>query len=1207
MSLHFNKNSQSRSEHVPQIHRPGKIQPRPASLSVLGRLVAMLCISLWLVGAANGQVLYGSLTGNVSDPQGAAVPGAKVELVNIATNDIRTVTTDDRGGFTVNDLQPGVYKMTVAMSSFKTAIKENVRIETNKIQRIDTALEVGDVNETVVVTAGEEAMLQTDRGDVNITKTEREINNLPLFGSLGRNYQTLLSLIPGTARGTGGFFIGNGAGEDNSAAGNPQRSMSYNVNGVSRLQNNTKIDGSSIIYPWLPGNTVYVPPAEAIQEVNIVTNAFDAEQGLAGGAAVNVTIKSGGNDFHGVGWGYTTNSRFQSRNFFQPANQPKIPKNIVGQFGYAFSGPVVLPRFGEGGPRVWNGKNKLFFFTDLERTTQRNTAGTTRSVAPASLRPDANGNVSFVGTGTTIFDPASNPDPRLRKPFPGNIIPANRIDIAALELIKQLPLPTGPGFTNNFASTGTGEFNRTNVDVKINYAAENLSLWGRYSRSPTNIFDPPIFGIIGGGALNGGQLGTAPGLVQVVGLGGSYSFSPTVVLDGNIGYTRQRLGAENIDIDQPYGLSVLKIPGTNGPDRLQNGYPFFNLVNTWNNIGNDNTGNPFLFRDNQYVATANLSWLKGAHAFRFGGEYLNPQINHFQPQGAAFQTVRGSFQFSGTATALQACNAANTGTDVCAQPGTNTTVAAANAFNSWAAFLLGLPSAAGKADQLRNPNSVWWQQYGLYARDHWQIGRRTTLTYGLRWERFPIPRKDHSGINRFDPATGQVITGGLGGLPFDGGASVGAGLFLPRVGLAFRLDDKTVLRGGYGQSSDPRPFQDVRNAYPIVSILTMPAISFNGLSGTSGFIPVTTLRQGIINTNSPPNLNSGSIPLPPNTGTTTFPKEVERDRIHSFNFFIERELPAKFVAQVGYVGTRANGQMGFININPSAPGTADAGRPLIGFGINADVSSIQPYGDTTYNALQAQLTRRWGSSLLGIAYTWSKTLNYADNDGGPRIAYTPEKERNRGPASYDRTHNLQSYLVYDLPFGKGQRWATTGWASKIFGGFQFSGLMSVMSGMPFYVVQGTAPSLNARGSQQVPNQVSPTINIRGGIGTPAQRGSDGSGPWFDNTVLGGPAIFGATCTSNCAWALENGARFGSGGRNNLRGPDFFEIDTTIYRTFHISESVEFQIRAETLNLLNHANFNLPDANVNSTTFGYITSTFGPNQQRQWRFGARLSF
>ena len=319
------------------------------------RYLALLVLSVLLVPAATrAQVLYGSLVGNVTDPNGAAVTGAKVEIANVATGDVTSAITDDRGAYSVNDLQAGVYKVSVSRASFKTTVKADVRIEANRTVRFDTQLEIGGLEETVLVTAGEGATLQTDRADVNLTQSVREINNLPLFGSLGRNYQTLLSLIPGTARGTGGFFIGNGAGEDNSAAGNPQRSMSYNVNGVSRLQNNTKIDGSSIIYPWLPGNTVYVPPAEAIQEVNIVTNAFDAEQGLAGGAAINVTIKSGGNDFHGVGWGYTTNSRFQSRNFFQPANQPRIPKNIVAQFGYAFSGPIVLPRFGEGGPKVWN-------------------------------------------------------------------------------------------------------------------------------------------------------------------------------------------------------------------------------------------------------------------------------------------------------------------------------------------------------------------------------------------------------------------------------------------------------------------------------------------------------------------------------------------------------------------------------------------------------------------------------------------------------------------------------------------------------------------------------------------------------------------------------------------------------------------------------------------------------------------------------------
>ncbi len=1147
------------------------------------RYLAPLVLSLLLVPAAAwAQVLYGSLVGNVTDPNGAAVTGAKVDLANVATGDVTTATTDERGSYSFSDLQAGVYKVTISRTSFKTAVKEDVRIESNKTFRFDAQLEIGGLEETVLIASGQEAALQTDRADVNITQSTREINNLPLYGSIGRNYQSLLLLIPGTARGTGGFFINaSGNGEDNSDAGNPQRSMSFNVNGVSRLQNNTKIDGSSIIYPWLPGNTVYVPPAEAIQEVNIVTNAFDAEQGLAGGAAINVSIKSGANDFHGAGWGYDTNSRFRSRRYFQAVTETKNPKDILAQFGYAFSGPIMLPHFGEGGPSVWSGKNKLFFFTDLERTTRRNAAGTIRSVAPASLRPDANGNVNFTGTGITVYDPASNPDPRLRTPFPNNTIPANRIDIAALEIMKRLPLPTQSGFTNNFATAGVAEFNRTNADLKINYdSGSKLTLFGRYSRSPTLIIDPPVFGEVSGPALNGGQLGTAPGLINLFGLGATYSFTPNVVLDANVGYTRQRLGAEGFDIVSNFGLNVLQIPGTNGPDRLQGGVPAFQINGGWTNIGNDNTGNPFLFRDNQYVGAANLSWLKGAHSFRFGVDYLNPQLNHFQPQGGAFQTVRGSFSFNGNVTSLLGGPA---------EPAGNLT----QLFHSWADFLLGLPTGAGKVDQLRNPNSVWWKQYALYARDHWQIGRRITLTYGLRWELFGVPRKDNTGINRFDPDTGQIFTGGVGNVPFDSGARSGPGQFLPRVGLAFRWNDKTVIRGGYGQSADPRPFQDVRNAFPIANIWSMPAIKFNFGDGRgpvdSSSIPVTTFRLGLINTSTAPDLSQGIILLPANTGTTTFPKEPMRKEIHSFNFMIERELPMRFTGQVGYVGTRAVGQMGFININAGPPGTGNAGRPLaVKFGLVADINSIQPYGTTTYDSLQALFTRRWASSLFGTAYTWSKTINFADNDGGPRIQYLPEKQRNRGLASYDRTHNLQMYGVYDLPFGKGQRWANDGWARKVLGGFQVSGTVSVWSGLPFYIIQGNGRNLNAGGSGQVPDQIKPSVSILGGIG----RGN----LYFDRTAFAEVNI-----------PQGQTQRFGSVGRNTLRGPGFFESNLSMYRTFSISERVKFQFRAEALNATNHANFANPQADINNADFGFVTSTTGPNQSRQWRFGMRLNF
>jgi hypothetical protein len=1139
------------------IRRPiFKLNTRAASFTML---VWTLLISLTSLSLpAYAQVLYGSLTGNISDSAGASVTGAKVEVLNVGTNNTKMATTDERGGYLFSDLQPGIYKITVTASSFKTLVQENVRIDANMLRRIDAELQATGVSETVLVTASSET-LQADRADVNITQPTRQINDLPLTGSAGRNYQSIMALVPGSIM----------QGEQNSAAGSPQRSISFNVNGVSRLQNNTRIDGASVIYPWLPTNTAYVPPAEGIQTVNIVTNSFDAEQGLAGGAAINLILKSGTNEIHGAGWVYDTNSALRARNYFQTT--PQNPKDILVQFGYAVGGPII--------------KDKLFFFTDFERTTRRNTSRTNlASVAPPSLRPDSSGGVTFPTAaqgGATIYDPTSNANPALRTPFPGNRIPANRIDIAAIELLNRLPNPTDPGFINNFVANGVALFNRNNIDSKVNYVhSDKLSMWGRYSISPTNIIEPPIFGEASGPALNGGQLGTAPSRTQIAGVGGNYTFSPNLLLDVNVGYTRQRLGAEAFDIGSNLGLDVLKIPGTNGPDRLQGGLPSFQITG-WTNLGNENTGNPFLFRDNQYTLAANLSWVKASHGFRFGLDYQNQQLNHFQPQGGTFQTVRGTFQFNGNVTRLQ-----------------NGPAPTDTRFNSWADFLLGLPSGAGKVDQLRNPNALRMKSYALYARDHWQIAQKLTLTYGLRWERYPFPNKDNTGINRFDPATGNVYTGGLDGVPRNTDAKSGNGHFLPRLGFAYRFNDKTVLRAGYGQSTDPRPFIDFRNAYPIVNAWAMPAVTFNG--ATNAFIPVTTLRNGLINTSTPPDLTAGILKLPTNSGTTTYPADPMREHIHSYNVIVQRELTRSLTAQVGYVGTRAVGQMGFININAGAPGTGNAGRALFPlFGLTADINSIQPYKTTTYDALQSEIKGRFGSSIVGLVYTWSKAINYADNDANPRIQYMPEAERNRGLAGYDRSYNIQAYGVYDLPFGKGHRWVTEGIGKYILEGWQVNGILSRTSGAPFYVVQGTAGNLNAGGSGQVPDQIKPSVQIFSGNlkGTPPTGATNASGyRYFDTTAYTAVNI-----------ASGQPQRFGNAGRNNLRGPGFFNVDLGLFRSISLTERINLQFRIESLNVLNHPNFGNPGADIsNAAAFGYITSTVGTGE-RNFRLGARVSF
>ncbi|MBO0726507.1 MAG: TonB-dependent receptor, partial [Blastocatellia bacterium] len=478
-------------------------------------------------------------------------------------------------------------------------------------------------------------------------------------------------------------------------------------------------------------------------------------------------------------------------------------------------------------------------------------------------------------------------------------------------------------------------------------------------------------------------------------------------------------------------------------------------------------------------------------------------------------------------------------------------------------------------------------------RDHWQVTRNLTLDYGLRWERYPFPDKDNTGINRFDPVTGNVLTGGLSGVPRDTGASSGPGQFLPRIGIAYRLKEKTVIRAGYGQSADPRPFIDFRNAYPIVNAWAMPQINNNP------FIPVTTLRQGLVNTSAPPDLTQGVLKLPSNTGTTTFPDHQERKYIQSFNLTVERELPLKFIGQIGYVGTRAVGQMGFININAGAPGTGNAGRALASLGLTADINEILPYMTSTYDALQMSFKRRLGSSTFGASYTFSKAIDFADNDGGPRIQYYPAAILNRGLAGYDRTHNLQLYGFWELPFGHGKRFAADrGIISKLVGGFQMGGILSAMSGSPITIVQSQGFNLNAGGSAQVPDQIAPDVQVFSDDlkGTPPAGANPALYRYFDTTAFAAVNI-----------PASQPQRFGDAGRNTVRGPGFFDLDMSLFRTIGIKEGISLQLRAEALNALNHPNFANPGADISTPgSFGYITSTTGQGS-RIFRLGARVSF
>jgi hypothetical protein len=910
---------------------------------------------------------------------------------------------------------------------------------------------------------------------------------------------------------------------------------------MAQSNNNTRVDGATISHPWLPRIVAYVPPVEAVETVNVVTNSFDAEQGMAGGAAVNVSIKSGTNQFHGAAWEYHNNSALKARNYFYclyscTGDPDRAPKDLQNQFGGAIGGPIV--------------KNKLFFFSDWERTTRRRAVTALRTVPTAAMRQG-----NFNGTGTTVYDPGTgNANGTGRTPFANNTIPSNRFDPASVTMAGLIPLPNQPVFPNNYLAIGNYSALRDNVDFKVNYnRSDKFQMFGRYSFSPYEFFDPPSLGEALGDATGGGQPGTAPGLIQTAGIGGTYTVSPTVLLDANIGYTRLAMSAKNIDLGTNYGLDTLKIPGTNGSDYLQSGIPRFTFT-TISSIGNPNVSNPFQFRDPQYVASTNLAVMKGAHSLRFGFEYSRYDINHFQPQ--ASNGPRGGFNFNGGLTSL------NGG-------------AATTPFNSWGDFLLGLPQGMGKDVQYLNPATVRMPSFGLYARDSWQISRKLTLNYGVRYEFYPPPRRDHWAGERYDPNTDMVSRGGY---------DVGKGQLAPRLGIAYRLNEKTVIRLGGGISIDPNSFRYLRDDYP-ATISTQ-------FTGASTFQNAGTLRTGIPAVVGP-DLRLETFPLPLAVGTTTFPQVYNRGYVESWNFTIQRDIGAGVNLQAAYVGSRGVRQTVNQNINAGGPGGGNAGRALFPrFGRITNITYHNPFNTSQYDGFQFQGTKRMGATMLGVSYTFSKSISWGDDtDSGLTWNWVPMLHRNRALAGFDRTHNLQFYGNYELPFGRNKQFANSGVMAAIAGGWQLNWILSRMSGTPF-TVGSSATSVNAPGNTQTADQIKNDVQILGGHGV--------GQPYFD------PLAFRAVTD----------ARFGSSGRNILRGPGVFNIDGSIFRNFAITERLKLQVRGEMFGVTNTPAFGNPGATVSNMTLnadgtvralaGYTEIT-GASGERQIRFAAKISF
>ncbi|MEP6594025.1 MAG: carboxypeptidase regulatory-like domain-containing protein, partial [Acidobacteriota bacterium] len=525
---------------------------------------------------AASQVLYGSIIGTVNDATGAALPGAAVTIEQTETQLTRELVTDASGNYHFTAVPTGTYRISVKMNGFRTYSRTGVPITLNSVARVDAKLELGQVSETVIVSGSDSPVLQTDRAEVRAELKARELRDLPV--PLGRNYQQLFKVIPGFTP----------PADAHSIPSNPSRALVFNVNGASRSANNTRIDGVSTTNVWLPHVAAYVPALESIETVNVVTNSFDAEQGLAGGSAINVQIKSGTNQFKGSAFEYHTNEAMRSLNYFAPAGTPK-GKWRYNQYGATLGGPIL--------------KNKLFFFGSYEGTRDQQNVTRTISVPTEALRQ---GDLS--GSPNPIYDPATGTSTGAgRTPFPGNVIPADRIDPTAQKLISLLPLPNlrnadgSVPLTNNLFLAAPFVFNRWTFDSKVNWnATPKLNLFGRYSQLDFFTFNETVLGpVLQGAPIGGGNPGEGRGTTYNFSTGGTYSFSPTLVADAHFGYVRMGTGVEHTDVGQNKGADLLGIPGLNGPRKFEGGMPVFDF-DTYQDIGITELYMPYYRNDDQY-------------------------------------------------------------------------------------------------------------------------------------------------------------------------------------------------------------------------------------------------------------------------------------------------------------------------------------------------------------------------------------------------------------------------------------------------------------------------------------------------------------------------------------------------------------------------------------------------------------------------------
>ncbi len=1084
-------------------------------LSNFRSLLIVGLMALAFTANLSSQAVKGTLLGSVIDSSGAVVPGAKVVILEVSRGIDRETATNESGLYSFPNLEAGRYRISVEAPGFQKSVRDGADVLVNSTLRADFELKPGQVSETIEVSSSG-ALLQTDRADTGRKIETRQVAEMPL--GFNRNFQSLLNLVPGARR----------AFRPHSEFFNSSDTLSSEVNGQNRLVNNLQLEGvdnnhrSGLLQ-------VLIPPIEAIAAVDISTSNYEAELGRASGAVTNVTLKSGSNQIHGSFFEYHRNKNLTARNFFAATRPPQV----YNLFGATFGGPIV--------------KNRTFYFGDFQMIRDRRGDVNIATIPTPEFRA---GDLSAFAL--PVYDPDSAPASSDRLPFAGNQVPASRISPISRRLLDLIPAPVRPGLAANWERNTVRQKDINSFDVKVDHQfTSNDRMAVRYSYQKPKVFDPSVYTAKAGGpAKQTGFAGTGTNRIQSTAVNYTRIFNPTFIAEFRVGAFRYRNEAYNAD----YGLKTadeLGIPGVN-ISSFTSGIPQIWVNGYTQSMLGYSQSLPWQRAETNFNYVTNWTKVRRNHTFKWGGDIrrVRDDLNQNDAFGA-----RGRFQFSEGTAALNAPNAPRVGIG-----------------NSFASFLLDRPNLVARSVPYIFPAFRQTTAF-FYGQDKWQIGQKLTVDIGLRYEfwRNPRPRLP-GGFSNYDPDLNRVLVAGVGSTPLDLGREQYKKHFTPRLGISYRLNEKTVLRTGFGISIQPLADFNYGYNFPIRTseqYLATDAFSIGGRMVAGFPAPPAQLYPA-----------SGIIENAPLTQAfTIFSKNLREGYIQSWNFAVQRALPFNFVLDVAYVGNQAIRNYTFRDINASPTlNSGAAGQPLFQkFGRRAGVSQWHPT-QSNYHSLQTKFDRRLAQGfLLTTAYTYSKAI---DTSFFQQLNF----QFNRAPGDSDRTHIFVQSYIFELPFGKGKKWATSGPGSAIMGGWQVTGILTLMGGTPLNINGGGV--LNTPGSSNRPN-VSAKPRVLGGIG----RGN----LWLDTSVFSDPGV----------------GRLGNTGRNILRGPDFRNLDLSLFRRFRMTERFNLEFRAESFNFSNTPKFGNPDGNFVSPTFGMITGAgddfSDPASRRQVQVGVKLSF